>query len=294
MLRRVRLPTPENVAEGSRFQVKLPIGPTYTKVDLVLAGTAFTAAMISNLEFAINGRAVQRFATGTHLNRFNQRLCRPAQATNGILTLHFRRDEMEEIEDASLFDIGTAKKYADGRDAEVIVETLTISGDISGSTSPMMTAYATTSSNIRPLGMIQKVLNFPKTVAISTSPGTESDLDGFPIGYPNAVLLAAHLVESTDGIITKLRASANIRGANVDLLEDIPVAVLKQADEAVGNTEQTAMVHWDLISDSGQALDGLPLAEVGDLRLRPTCAHASITTGALTVYLDLADTFQGA
>lgn len=294
MLRRIRLPSVENVVAGSRFLVRLPIGPTYTAVHLLLTNITVASSHIRNLEFAINGRRVQGFLDAFDLDKLNVRRGFPAAATNGILTMHFRRPEMEEIEDASLFDIGTAKAYKDGTPAETIVETLTISGDLdSGLSSPGIVAYATTTSNVRPLGMIQKVLNFPKTVTISTS-GTENEIDGFPIGYPNAVLLGMYLRESTAGIVKSLRATANIRGASVDLLENIPEAVMTQSEETMGRANVAGLYAWDLVNDSGQALDGLPLIDVGDLRIRPTCLHTTITTGGLTVYVDLADTFQGA
>lgn len=295
MLRKVRLPTPDNVGNGSRFTVKIPVGPTYAAVDLLMGGT-FTPAMISNLEFSINGRPVQRFALGSHLDKLNQRLGRPAAATNRVLRLSFRRTELEEVEDAELFDIGTARPDPANpldRDSPV-VETLTITGDIAGATNPTLSAWAWQSSKIRPLRMMTKVMYFPKTFTVSTT-GTQGDFDAFPIGYPNAVLLGVHCVETVDDTITTVGLEANIGGAATQLVQDVPVALLKNEDEGATKPKvwQSGMVHVDLIA-SGQVLDGLPLGACGDLRSRLTCLHASNTTELVHIYTDMADTFQGA
>lgn len=296
MLRKVRLPTPDQVANGSRFTVKMPVGPTYVRVDLKLGGT-FTPAHITNLEFSINGRPIQRFASGSDLDKMNQRLGRPAASTNGILTFYFRRTELEEVEDAELFDIGTARPDpANPLDFNsVIVETVTITGDVSGATSPTMEAWAMQSSKLRPLRMMTKILNFPKTFTVSASPGTEGDFDAYPIGYPNAVLLGVHLKETVDNTITKVRATANIAGASMELLENVDVAQLINADSGAtrAKTTQAGWVHWDLC-ESGQVMDGLPLNALSDLRTRLTCAHATNTSESVTVYVDMVDTFQGA
>lgn len=295
MQRIIRLPTPDNVANSSRFTVKLPVGPTYAAAHLVLGGT-FTAANISNLEFSINGRPIQRFKSGTHLNKYNKRNGRPDSDTNNVLSIWFRRSELEETEDAELFDIGTARPDPNNADDKYspVVETLTITGDVSGATSPTMTAFATTSSKIRPLRMMTKIMYFPKTFTVSTG-GTEGDFDAFPIGQPNAVLLGAHLAETVDNTVTAVRLTANIAGSTVELIENGSAALLKHLDEgsAKPKTWQAAFVHLDMLTGSGQAMDGVPLATVGDLRARITCLHASNTTEELTIYADMADTFQG-
>lgn len=294
MLRKVRLPTPDNVGNGSRFTVKLPVGPTYAGVMLVMAGT-FTPAMIANLEFSINGRAVRRYALGSHLDKLNQRMGIPAAATNRVLQFWFRRNELEEIEDAEMFDIGTARpdpmNPAD-RDSPII-ESLTITGDVSGASNPVLTAYALQSSKIRPLRMLTKVMYYPKTFTVSTG-GTEGDFDAFPIGYPNSVMLGMHAVEAVDDTITHVALTANIGGASTDIIQNAPVAVLKNADEGAVKPKvwQSGMVHVDLI-ESGQVADGLPLGACGDLRARLTCLHASNTTELVHLYTDVVDTFQG-
>lgn len=294
MLRTVRLPSAENVVSGGRFQVKLPIGPTYTDAGLQLGGS-ITAAIIGELEFAINGRPVQRFASGTDLDKINQIFGIPASSTNGILTIPFRQSWLEEQEEAELFDIGTARPTSAPEDRDSpIVETLTISGTLGTFTSGTITPWATTSSKIRPLRMIRKVLNFPKTMAASSS-GTENDFDSFPIGYPNAALLAAVVKETTAGIVSKVRVNANIGGVSMDLLESTPVAVLKQSGE-LGYKARTVVSGYPLIDfiGSGQLLDAVPLGAAGDLRARLTLTSGSVTSETETVYTIIADTFQGA
>lgn len=295
MLRYTRLPTPENVANSSRFTVKLPIGPTYASAHISFGGTV-AAANITNLELAINGRPVRRYASAAHLDKFNQRRGKPAMATNQILSFYFRRDWLEEIEEAELFDLGTARPDpSNPMDAQSpVIESITISGDLSGATNPTAEAWAYTSSKVRPLRMLEKCLYFPKTFSVSTA-GTEGDFDAFPIGYANAALMEIHLVETVDNTITKARLTANIAGSSVEIIENATVAQLSDLEKSFAKpaTTQAGMVHIDLLG-SGQLLDALPLSAVGDLRARLTCLHASNTSEVVTTYACIADTFQGA
>lgn len=293
MLRTIRLPSAENVVANGRFQVKLPVGPTYTAVHLKL-GT-YVVANITNLEVAVNGRVIQRYASATDLDKFNQARGLPASTANGVLTIPFRQNWLEEIEEAELFDLGTARPdYNNPLDAQSpVVESVTISGDLAN-VSGTITPYAETSSKVRPLRMMLKVVHFPKTMTASSG-GTENDFDGYPTQYPNAVLLSTAFKETTAGIISKARVTANIGGAQMEVVENVDDEIIAHiaACQAKPRTDIAGYPMIDFVG-SGQLLDGIPLGAASDLRARLTLADAVVTSEVVTVYAFMADTFQGA
>jgi hypothetical protein len=175
------------------------------------------------------------------------------------------------------------------------VETVTISGTLSTFTAGTITPYAETSSKVRPLRIVRKILNFPKTMTASSG-GTENDFDGYPIGFPNAVLLQTIFKEpTTAGIISKARLVANIGGASMDVVENVEDEVMAHI-QACGPKARTDVASYPMLdfTGSGQLLDGIPMGAAGDLRARLTLADGSVTSEVITVYAVIADTFQGA
>lgn len=285
MKNRIELPDPINVANGSRFALHVPVGPTYDRINLELGGT-FTPAMISNLTFKINGKAVRNYKTGQVLDDINAMYGRGTyDATNRQLAMWFYRPEMEEVEDANLFALGTnnqlLRKDQGGRPVNgLFVRTVTIEGDISGATSPTLKAWARVATETKPLLFVEKVLYMPYN-----APAGEGDYPNIPRS-PLSILTAAFLSSAADDI-TQVRITANVNGSQE---EPYKMTNLRNDEELVndGRALVATYFHIDLIP-TGQFGEGLPLGVLQDLRIKPT----KTTAANIDIHAEFYDTVVG-
>lgn len=253
-----KLPTVSNVAEGATFTVNCPVGLTYGKIKLVMGGGTFLAPHLLNLRVNINGKTVQSFATGTWLNSYNQYYGRPNDVSDSLVTLYFARPELQER-----WRYSTALGTSD-------VDTLTITGDISGSTSPTLEAYAELLP-ASPLGAFTKIKEFPITFAAGLN-----DVDKIPKG-PRI-------------------SNVFFKGADFTYIEaEVDGLKIYDSDTGVAESFQKS-IHQKRVPDGATysatdfVLDGdlgsaIATAGVQDLRFKPT-KTAGATVDVVVEYID--------
>lgn len=285
MKNRIDIPDPTNVGNSQRFIIQLPVGPTYDRVNLELGGT-FSPAMISNLTFKVNGKAVRTYKTGQVLDDINAQYGRGTyDGTNRQLALHFYRPEMEEVEDANVFALGSdnSKLAFDpmGRPTNgIVVRTLTIEGDVAGATTPTLRAWARVASETKPLLFVEKVLHFPYN-----APAGEGDYPNIPRS-PLSLLTALFLSSAADDI-TAVRLTANVNGSQE---EPYKLTNLRCDEELLGDGRALVAGYFfvDLIP-TGQFGEGLPLGVLQDFRIKPTKTAAA----NIDIHAEFYDTVVG-
>lgn len=262
----VQLPSVSNVTEGSTFTVHCPVGRTYESIHLQMGGTVFQEDDILNLSVNVNGKPIMTFGTGTELRQINDFYGRPDQsahigANSGTLDIYFRRPELLE-QFRNLTALGTQD-----------VDTLTITGDLSGTTSPTLTAHAVLG---RPaaMGAITKVRRFPVTFSTSG----QQEIDRLPMG-PR--IIAVHLFKSDISDVEVEADGVKIVDASKDLLN-----ILQENEGRVPVTGSATHVDFCLDGDLRNALVTQGLQ---DFRLRPTLD----TSGAVTAVVEYLDGFAG-
>lgn len=269
------LPNVQNVAEGSRFVIGVPVGvKSISKINCTLGGTALTTAMIDSLEVLAKGKPIQSYAEAAHLDLIQDYYGDPTPATR--LALQFGRNHLTSKDDRERFFIGCAD-----------LDTLQIQGNIAGSTAPTISATESRTVLQRPgesadqvrrrnqLGLFTKVKNF--TYSLSGAGTTE--IDNIP---KEAMLQALHLIQSAD-VITSVEVWVDGRK-----VWDASAAVMEEEVEDAGRTKQASTYHidWMLENELGGQL---PLAGVQDFRLK--IAHSGPAT--VTAYAEYLSTFAG-
>lgn len=138
-----------NVVANGVATLSVPLGMTVERIVMVLGGTAFTKAMMTDIKLKLNGKVFYQ-TTGSRLDSINK--YKGIFDAAGFLTLDFTeifaRDEVGQ----SVGAIGTA----DG------VNSFTIEVTIAGATAPTLESYAQLSGP-KKLGVISKMLHYPAT-----------------------------------------------------------------------------------------------------------------------------------
>lgn len=262
MSKTVELSRVSNVAEGSTFTIECPTnGLTYKRIILEMGGTVFQEDDILNLEVQVNGKAIQSFATGTQLRQINDFYGRPDNTANGMLELYFDQPELMEAF-RTLPGLGTMD-----------VDTLTIVGDLSGTTAPTLKAHAVLDAP-SPMGTIIKIKRFPVTFSAA---GIQ-EIDKLPMG-PH--IKAIHLFK------------ADVNDAEVE----INGVKVYDASKTLGETEQgiwgrvpvtAACTHIDFCLD-GDLRQSIVTRGLDDFRIRMDLG----TTGQVVALVEYLDGFQG-
>lgn len=138
-----------NVVASGVASLSLPLGMTYDRIMLVLGGTSFTKAMITDIKLKLNGKVFFQ-TTGPRLDAMNSYRGLATDATHLTIdfTELFARDEVGQGVGA----IATAED----------VSSFTIELTIAGATAPTLESWSQLSGPKR-LGVIAKVLNYPVT-----------------------------------------------------------------------------------------------------------------------------------
>lgn len=136
-----------NVVAAGVATMSLPLGMTYERIVLMLGGTAFTKAMITDIKLKLNGRVFLQ-TTGSRLDTINK--YKGIFDAAAFLTLDFTeifaRDEVGQ----SVGAIGTAEG----------VSSFTAEITIAGATAPTLESYSVLSGPKR-LGVVTKILAYP-------------------------------------------------------------------------------------------------------------------------------------
>lgn len=264
------LPNVQNVAEGSRFVVGVPVGTkSINKLGFELSGTVFTSAHIDTVEALINGSPVQQYLEAAHAELLQDYYGDPTPADR--FCLQFGRSHLSRKSERELFLIGTSD-----------VDTLQVQGNIAGSTAPAISAYeqrtvlmhgsdspAKVAQRNR-LGLFTKVKNFTYTL---TGAGT-TEIDNIP---KEAFLQAVHLIQSSD-VITNVEAWIDGRK-----IWDASKSRMTNEVQDAGRTKQASVYHLDWMLEN--ELGGqLPLVGVQDFRLKISHS-AGATVNAYAEYL---------
>lgn len=254
------LPSFSPISAGSDCTLNMPVGLTYEAVLLAYSG--ITLAQMKNIEVLINGKVIQKFATGTILDQINQFYKRGTAA--GVLVLWFSRPELNLVAEQRLTAIGTAD-----------VQTFSLRMDIdAGAAAPAITAYAIKSAQ-QPLGMITKIKNFPVTFATAG----QQDIDNIP--RSGARIAAVHLFKADISSVAVEVDSTKI----VDSTKTVIHAFLGYCDRTPLTASAT---HIDFLAD-GDIFHALPTEKTKDLRIRPYLD----TAGLVNVIVEYLDGFDG-
>ncbi|QYX66812.1 hypothetical protein K2227_11115 [Shewanella putrefaciens] len=240
----VKLPSFSNVAAGNTATLELPIGRTYDKIHIPYTGV--TLAQMKNIRLEVNGKAILEYKDGQALADYNKFYKR--NTANGILDLHFKRDEMKTLLEARMFGLGTQS----GNTGIISNVTLRIEID-AAATAPTLEAYAIQSDKAE-IGYITKVKNFP----FALNEGV-TEFDKLP-RPASASLAALHIVSTTP--ITKVELEIDSLKAfegGKTLIEKI------QVDH--GRSPQAGRLTLDFVLE-GDMLQAIPLAGLQDLRIR--------------------------
>lgn len=256
------------IANGQSFTLTLPVGRTYERLTLRLGGT-FVVANITNLQLRINGKVVQEYATGAILDAINKFY--GIGDTAGLLSFNFTRPWMKRAaDDAFVTGLGTTD-----------VQTVQVTGDISGATAPTLTAYAVLSAP-QPLGLMTKV----RRLSVNAAAAGSIAIDNIPRG-PR--IMAMHIGKS-DCTAVDLQAESRriITASKTDLHEVFA---------RHGRVAQTGYTHVDMmftdriddalvtVVGNGPGNSGRPI----DLRAMLTLG----TSGAFDIYTEYLDGWSG-
>ena len=260
----VKLPSFSNVAAGNTATLELPIGRTYDKIHIAYTGV--TLAQMKNIRLEVNGKAILEFKDGQALADYNKFYKR--NTANGILDLHFKRDELKTLLEARMFGLGTMS----GASGVISNVTLRIEIDAAAA-APTLEGYAIQSDKAE-IGYITKVKNFP--VALNTG---VTEIDKIP-RPASASIAAIHIV--TAAVITKVELEMDSLKAfegGKTLIEKI------QVDH--GRSPQAGRVTLDFVLE-GDMLQAIPLAGLQDLRIRVYTDDAAAATVVVEYFDGLA------
>lgn len=255
------------VANAQSVTVTVPVGRTLERVTFRLGGTNFDRADLTNIAVRVNGKVIHEYADGDVLHAINSWYGIGDAA--GELSINFIRPWMKRhADDAFVCGLGTAD-----------VQTVQITGDITGATAPTLTAYGVFSAP-QPMGLISKVRRISANAA-----GTVYQFDALPRG-PR--IMAAHIKKTDANDVELLVESRRVVDASKT---DLHNTALKLAER----TAQAGYTHVDfLLSD---LLEDALVTVVGQGNgARPADIRMQLglgTSGAFDVYAEMLDSFEG-
>lgn len=254
------------IANATSFTIQVPVGRTLERLTFRMGGT-FTVANLLNLQVRIDGKVVQEYATGTVLDALNKFYGFGDGA--GELSFNFVRPWMKrQLEDGYVTGLGTTD-----------VQSLQITGDISGATAPTLTAYAIFSAP-QPLGVLTKV----RRLSVNAAAAGSVAVDNIPRG-PR--IMALH-IQKADANNVDIQAESRriMYGSKTDL---------HSVAARHGRTAQTGFTHVDfMFSDR---LDDALVTVVGNGQgARPIDLRAMLTlgsSGVFDIYTEYLDGWAG-
>lgn len=269
-MRHIRLPQFQNVTANSRVSVRLPLGVTYEKIYLALAGNILTT-LITNIVLRINNKEFQRWNSAADmisgLNAFKGNYA----GSTAFLVLDFtERNAKEEVG----MKLGTVAATQEAGVQEATLEfdlgayTVTAGSTITG----WADVEAPSANRI-----LQRVQVQQKVIAAAAQ-----EQIFVPFGM-NGYQLKRLVFKHTN------MTSVRVRRDGVDMFEDLPIAVANQRNQDFGRVPQAGYFVLDFLPDSLQSnalntamilgADGKPVP-VSNLDIRVTTSAAD----TLTIY----------
>lgn len=138
-----------NVVASGVASLQLPLGMTYERIVLVLGGTTFTKAMMTDIKVKLNGKVILQ-STGSRMDTINK--YKGIFDAAGFLTIDFTEIKARDEVGQSVGAIPTAGN----------VSNFTIEITIAGATAPTLESYSQLSGP-RSMGTVCKMLHFPAT-----------------------------------------------------------------------------------------------------------------------------------
>lgn len=266
-----KLPTIANVAKGNTVSVNLPVGNTYEQVVLYTKGV--TNAQLKNIALEINGRIVSEWPNAERLISMDKHFNR-AQ-TDGAITFHFNRPELEELAERRFFGLDTNQSQG--------ITTAIIKMDIDAeATAPELEAFALVSQSLPGApNYLTKVRRF----IVPVSAAGQFDIDSIPRPL-GASIGGIHLYmpdTDSDGLCQVTKAELLVDNVN---WHDIDAATAANFQKSYGRVPQVAestVIDNMLEGDMRQSL--ALTNNIQDFRLR--CVAAS--SGQVEVMVEYID-----
>lgn len=269
------------VATGQAQLTTQRIWPnTLEYIALILGGTTFTKAMITNLQVRLGQKTVW-YTTGTDVQTLNSYEGRTATAT--LLILAF----------ANWFARTPKQQYLGAVDFGAIgVRDLTVLVTISGATAPTLVAYA----EVAPPKTLDPASNllFRAIIQTPVAPPGATVFQPFLINMGQAGgALLRRLLFAQQTIVT----AVEIKRDGLDIFEQIPVAVANAIQsEMFPHTPQASNFIVDEIEDDieSKALTSVRADSKGNISLIPQVINISHSgAGAYNVYADVLANING-
>lgn len=247
-----------NVVASGIASLALPLGMTYERIVLVLGGTTFTKAMITDLKVKLNGRVIMQ-TTGSRLDAINK--YKGIFDAAGFLTIDFTESKARDEIGQSIGAIPTAEGIA----------SFTIEATIAGATAPTLESYSMLSGP-RKLGVVNKTLHYPANFSAGGK---------FPIVLPfgkqgGAIIKRVHFFHSS---MTALEVKKN--GL---ILHESTTAINEFIQKEYDRVPQSGVYTYDALVD-GNSSQMLVTADATDMQWNVTLS-ASDTVNVQVEYLD--------
>jgi len=222
-----------NVAANSTALLSaLDMGETCNALVLVLGGTTFTKAQVSQIKVKLGGKVIADF-TGTELDTMNKHMGRADDADK--LSIHFDDPNARTINGESIGAIDTSLPYS-GFSVEVT---------IGGATAPTLECWMVKSAPKKDpatKGMFRAYLkseeSFASAAKHNLTPAVGSDMGN---------LIARLHVFHTN--LTHFEVKKN----GLNLLEDIPVGVAQFLYDELNRASQSGHFCFDPVFDNNQS-----------------------------------------
>lgn len=220
-----------NVVASGVASVDLPLGRSYEKIVLKLGGTAFTKAMISDIQLKLNSKLFWR-TTGTRLDLMNQ--YRNYTANAAYLTIDFTERDGKSIE---------AMKFgALAATAEAGVQKFTAEVTIAGATAPTLDAFTQVDDpSANPIITVLRQQQFVIAGAVSGQPIY------IPYGRQGGLLKRVWVFHG--GFVTQLE----VKKDNVNVFDPLAVADLQFMQTENQRVQQTNLLVFDPAMDKLQS-----------------------------------------
>ncbi len=268
------------VATGQAQLTTQRIWPnTLEYIALILGGTTFTKAMITNLQVRLGQKTVW-YAVGADIQTINSYEGRTATAT--LLTLPF----------ANWFARTPKQQYLGAVDFGAVgVRDLTILVTISGATAPTLTAYA----EVAPPKTLDPASNLLFRAIIQTplAPSGATVFQPFLINYGQAGGALLRRLFLMSNLVT----AAEVKRDGLDIFEQIPLAVINAIlSESFPHSPQANVFTIDFEEDDieAKALTSVRADSKGNISLIPQLINISHSgAGAYNAYADVLANING-
>lgn len=250
------------VATGQAQLTTQRIWPnTLEYIGLVLGGTTFTKAMITNLQVRLGQKTIWYWSSGSDIQAMNAYENRVATAT--YLSLNF----------ANWFARTPKQQYLGSIDfGSVGVRDLTILVTITGATAPTLVAYA----EVAPPKTLDAASNLLFRAIIQTplAPSGATTFQPFLINYGQAggALLRRLLFCPTNNV-----TAVEVKRDGLDIFEQIAVAVFQANQTEQFHTQTATYTFVDFIEDNieSKALTSVRADSKGNISLIPQLINLS-------------------